>query len=418
MTQAYLKEIITDLDAKLAMMKAKHLWEDGKWAKVLRNRLIDLSMWWKFANLTTWVLQTLQDDASVRKALSFAMPLLDWMCEPFVFPLNTALPKEQLEMEMDRLAQFVTVKREAGLSVTLDHVAERSLSHDEAEQYLRFYLEIIRHLAVRDDIEDINLSLKLSALVDEPAKLQNVTGTDDKSLEAVREKETEAKDGLLKLLTAANEAKEKKVSICIELGACAYRNAMLAIFKQVVEENPDVVRNTDGTLRLGIVVQASLRDAHKDLDDLMRWGRDNHLRVPVRLDKGACDEHEVGLSEKNRDIGSPVWNSQESADACYEELSEFLILNKDCFQFTFATLDIRSIAHCMALASSYGIGRSEFEFQMPYGMGDEIKEVITTMGYRIQLYVPAGPCAHSLKFIGLRFRELADRDSSVTSCLP
>jgi hypothetical protein len=72
----------------------------------------------------------------------------------------------------------------------------------------------------------------------------------------------------------------------------------------------------------------------------------------------------------------------------------------------------------MALASSYGIGRSEFEFQMPYGMGDEIKEVITTMGYRIQLYVPAGPCAHSLKYIGLRFRELADRDSSVTSCLP
>jgi proline dehydrogenase len=417
LTQAYLKEIITDLNAKLAVMKEKHLWQDGKWEIVLRNRLIDLSMWWKFADVTAWVLRTVGDDASVRKTFSFVMPFLNWMCEPFVFPVDTTLPEEQLEKEIDGLARFIALKREEGVAVSLDHVGDASLSEDDATQYFRFYIQLILQLAARDDIEEINLSLKLSALVFELDKLRDITDIHSAPSEAVRKKATEVKETLAKLLIEANEVKEKRVFVRIDMEEYAYKNATLAIFKEVVEQNPTMVKNADGTLRLGVVIQAYLRDAYKDLDDLMRWGRDNHLRVPVRLVKGAYEEYEKELSLQKGDSRSPVWNHKESTDASYEKLSEFLTLNKDYFQFAFATHNIRSIAHAMALASSCGIGKSEFEFQMLHGVGDEIKEVITTMGYRMRVYVPAGTYARGLKYAGRRFNELANKDNALSRTL-
>ena len=398
-------------------MKEKHLWQDGKWAVVLRSRLIDLSMWWKFADVTAWVLQTAGDDASVRKTFSFAMPFLNWMCEPFVFPVDTTLPEEQLEKEIDGLARFIALKREEGISVSLDHVGDASLSEDDATQYFRFYIQLIQQLAMRDDIEEINLSLKLSALVFELDKLRDITDIHSAPSEAARKKATEVKETLGKLLIVASEAKEKRVFVRIDMEEYAYKNATLAIFKEVVEQNPTIVKNADGTLRLGVVVQAYLRDAYKDLDDLMRWGKDNHLRVPVRLVKGAYEKYEKELSLTKGDARSPVWNHKESTDASYEKLSEFLTLNKDHFQFAFATHNIRSIAHAMALASSCGIGKYEFEFQMLHGIGDEIKEVITTMGYRLRVYVPAGTYARGLKYAGRRFIELANKDNALSRTL-
>ena len=100
LTQAHLQEIIASLDAKVAVTKQQHLWQDGKWRNVLRTQLIDLSMWWKFADLTSWVLQAVGDHAGVRHTLFFAMPFLEWMCEPFVLPVDTALPEKQLAQEI------------------------------------------------------------------------------------------------------------------------------------------------------------------------------------------------------------------------------------------------------------------------------------------------------------------------------
>jgi hypothetical protein len=71
----------------------------------------------------------------------------------------------------------------------------------------------------------------------------------------------------------------------------------------------------------------------------------------------------------------------------------------------------------MASAGSYGIGKSEFEFQMLHGMGDEIKEVITTMGYRMRVTVPAGTHTQGMQYALGRFSELADPDNDLTRAL-
>ena len=416
-TQNCLKQIIAALNAKVAVANQKYLWQDGKWRTVLRNRLIDLSMWWKFADATTWVLRTVGEHATVREVFFFAMPFLEWMCEPFVAPVDTALPEPQLVQEVDRLAQFIRLKQEEGMAVSIDHVGDASLSEEGASQYLNFYLLLIRQLAARDDLEEINLSLKLSALVYALDKLQNVADLHANLPEDASQKANEVKEALVKLLQAASEGKGKRVFIRIDMEEYAYKNATLAIFRDFVETHPEIVRNEDGTLRLGIVIQAYLRDACKDLDDLLQWASKHQLRVPVRLVKGAYEKYEKELAGKKGDPKSPVWSFKESTDAGYEKLSEFLILNQDHFQFAFATHNIRSIAHAMALASSYGIGKSEFEFQMLQGMGDEIKEVVTSLGYRMRVYVPAGAYARALTYAGRRFSELANKDNALSRTL-
>jgi RHH-type proline utilization regulon transcriptional repressor/proline dehydrogenase/delta 1-pyrroline-5-carboxylate dehydrogenase len=339
------------------------------------------------------------------------------MSEPFVLPVDTSLPEKQLAQEMDKIAQFIAAKKEEGMAVSLDHVGDASLSQDAASQYLDFYIQLIRHLAPREEIEEINFSVKLSALLYELEKLQGVANISSATSADARKKAGEAKEALTKLLAAANEAKDKKVFVRIDMEEYAYKDATLAIFKEVVEDNPAIVRNADGSLRLGVVIQAYLRDAYKDLDDLLKWGKKNQLRVPVRLVKGAYEKYEKAVARKKGDTKSPVWSHKESTDASYEKLNEFLALNKEHFQFAMATHNIRSIAHAMALASGCGIRKSEFEFQMLRGMGDEIKEVITSMGYGMRIYVPAGSYARGFKYAGRRFMELANKDNALSRTL-
>jgi hypothetical protein len=54
---------------------------------------------------------------------------------------------------------------------------------------------------------------------------------------------------------------------------------------------------------------------------------------------------------------------------------------------------------------------------MLQGMGDEIKEVITSMGYRLRVYVPAGTYVRAMKYAGRRFIELANKDNALTRTL-
>ncbi len=83
------------------------------------------------------------------------------------------------------------------------------------------------------------------------------------------------------LLQAADEVKEKSVFIRLETAGYADEKATLALFKEVVAENPEIIRNQDGSLRLGVVIQACRRDVCGDLEDLLEWARRHTVRVPV-----------------------------------------------------------------------------------------------------------------------------------------
>lgn len=372
-----------------------------------RDAVIRISMLPRIGGITGRFLRKLGDDSSLRRRLFFAMPFVKWLCKRFLLTVDME-NASKFEQEIGKVVNFIIEKKEKGISVSLDNVGDAALSSTSAEEYRNFYINLINYLGTREEVVEINLSLKFSALC---YGFDEVTEVSQKS-----KKVNETKQALVEILKAASLIKGKKVFIRIDMEEYAYRDITIGVFKEVIEENPALALDENGDLRLGIVIQAYLRDSNKTLDELLVWAEEKGYRVPVRLVKGAYDTSEKEKAKLGGYL-SPVFDNKVSTDANYELLSEFLIIHREHFKPVFATHNIRSMAKVMALAEYYGLNKSDIEFQMLLGMGDEIKQVIVGLGYKMREYVPTGVLARGLKYSGRRFNELCNNDNALTRTL-
>lgn len=371
-----------------------------------RSWFIRASMWGPMAGATASALELLGDSETARKALFFLMPLVRWMSEPFLYPVETSGPEEQRVAEMERVFGFIRGLREQGRAVSLDNVGDAARTEADVSAYRDYYRTMIRLFARNAEVADLSLSLKLSALT---LDLPQAVGSD----EAARVKRGEIQAALIDLLQAAQEVKpSQRLMLRLDMEEYVFKDDTLDLFRTIVENHPELVRNRDGSLRLGVVIQAYLRDSARDIRELAAWGRERSLRVPVRLVKGAYLDHERAVAAEEM-RPSPVWDHKPSTDANYEILCACLLLNRDALQPAFATHNIRSMARVMALAQWLAIEPTNVEFQMLYGMGDPLKPVLTDMGYGLRVYIPAGSLARGLKYAGRRFQELAGADNAL-----
>jgi hypothetical protein len=370
----------------------------------LRNSLIDLCMWGPMAVGSQWFLETLGDSGTARNIFFFAMPLVRWMSAPFIFPVETEGP--DAEKEVTTVFNLISRLREFGMDASLDNVGDASLSALDARNYRNYYLTLIEQFAYDKTLPELALSLKFSALVH-----NQEAAVDPADPQKAKHKREEIKSALVELLETAHKSR-KKVFIRIDMEEYTFKDMTLDIFRDVVEENQTLIRNTDGSLRLGIVIQAYLRDSAMDVVELAKWARKNDFRVPIRLVKGAYLTHEREMARKEG-RKSPVWNFKPSTDANYEDICTYMLLNRDAIQPAFATHNIRSMAHVMGLGEVLGLSSADIELQMLYGMGDPIKKIIISMGYSLREYIPAGSFARGLKYAGRRFRELANSDNAL-----
>lgn len=284
-------------------------------------------------------------------------------------------------------------------------MGDASLSSADARQYKNYYLTLIKHFAATDIIDELYMSLKLSAL---SFDLDKALGNG----KSAKIKKLEIKNSLKELLQAMTAVPEKQVFIRVDMEEYAYKDLTLQLFKEVVEENASIAKDSKANLRLGVVIQAYLRDSAEDVKDLSRWAKDLRVQVPIRLVKGAYMVHERELAkiEKRK---NPVWTAKSSTDANYELISAYMLRNSDSIKPAFATHNIRTQARVMALAESYGLEKTALELQMLYGMGEPIKEIIVNLGYTMREYIPAGSLARGLKYAGRRFHELANGDNAL-----
>ncbi len=196
----------------------------------------------------------------------------------------------------------------------------------------------------------------------------------------------------------------------------AYKDLTLRLFQEIVENNPDVALRANGELRIGVVIQAYLRDAATDVQNLTSWAKANNFCVPIRLVKGAYLEHERLVAAKEG-APSPVWDNKSSTDANYEAISAIMLCNIQNVLPAFATHNIRSQAHAIALTDAYGLPKSTARIQMLYGMGDPIKHAIASMQCPLRDYIPAGSFARGLKYAGRRFSELSSSDNALAKTM-
>ena len=299
----------------------------------------------------------------------------------------------------------VTGLRKQGFAFTLDLLGEAVISESEAEAYQHSYLELIDGLApvvnawpenAQTDFDHdgaiprVNVSIKLSALVSH-FRPMDVAGT----AAAVKER----------LRPLLRKAREHQAYVHVDMEQYAYKDLTLEIFKQTLLE--DEFRDWSD---VGIVVQAYLPDAERDLAGLLDWSRERGTPVWIRLVKGAYWDYETVIAQ-SRNWPTPVFQEKWESDDSYERLTKTLLENYTLLRPAFGSHNLRSLSHAVACAKQLQVPEGAFELQMLYGMAEEQARAFSELGHRVRIYTPFGQLMPGMAYLVRRLLENTSNDS-------
>jgi len=236
--------------------------------------------------------------------------------------------------------------RRRGLAVTLDALGEAVLTDREADAYTEQYVVLLREAARavgrfpeealidRDHdgspLPRVNVSVKLSALtpIFDPLDPDGV-----------------ARSAVPRFRRILDTAGEVGGFVHVDMEQYERKDLTLAIFKDVLSL-PKYSKRRD----VGIVIQAYLRDAERDIEDLAAWARKRGAPVWVRLVKGAYWDSETVLA-KQRGWPCPVFQEKWETDACYERAIDLLVDRSGVLRPAFASHNVRTLARALAAGS-------------------------------------------------------------------
>ena len=183
------------------------------------------------------------------------------------------------------------------------------------------------------------------------------------------------------------------------------RDLTLAVFMSLLDEDEFLTYDD-----AGLVLQAYLRDADRDLDRLLAWARERTRPFHLRLVKGAYWDYETVIAAQEG-WPVPVFTHKDDTDAMYEQLARTMLQASDVVRPAFASHNVRSLAAAIETASELGLPRDAFELQMLHGMGDPIKAAVRGLGLRVREYAPVGEPIPGMAYLVRRLLENTANDS-------
>ncbi len=298
----------------------------------------------------------------------------------------------------DHLTAVLSELRKEPAAFTLDVVGEATVSDGEALVMHKRYLDLLRRLASLSEswpnepqidespqgkIPRVNLSVKLSSLCARFDPLDPAT-------------ESVVCERLRELL---REASRLGAAVTVDMEQFAFRDLTLAIFRNVLEEK-EFLREPV----VAVALQAYLKDADRDVSELIRWARRRQRRIGVRLVKGAYWDSEVAWA-KQKNWPIPVFLDKAETDASYEHLSGLLLEGYDVVDAAFGSHNLRSLAHAIVAAKRLGVPLNGYEIQMLYGMAEPVRQAIVQSGQRVRVYLPLGELLPGISYLIRRLME-------------
>jgi proline dehydrogenase len=141
---------------------------------------------------------------------------------------------------------------------------------------------------------------------------------------------------------------------------------------------------SEGYENVGVVIQANMRRSEEDIQRLIP------LRANVRLCKGAYPEPEA-----------IAFRSREEIQLNYLKLLKILC-NAKCY-IGIATHDDFLISGAYQHIQKMNLQRTDYEFQILYGVKTKLRDQIVADGHRLRIYVPFGE--HWYAYSIRRFKE-------------
>jgi proline dehydrogenase len=226
-----------------------------------------------------------------------------------------------------------------GFGVSLDLLGENVATLEEARAGRDAYIEVIDGIEKSRFTENINISIKLTAL-----------GL-DQSLE-------EAETNFRLLLT---KAAEHDIFVRADMEASDYTEQTIAMVERVYKDHSNT----------GTVLQSMMRRSPDDVQRLIKLG------CRVRVVKGAYLEDEtVAYKEKAQ------------VDAAYIEMSKTLLKNGS--YPAIATHDEDIVKPLLNFIKEEKIEPARYEWQMLYGIRPDLQQKLLEDGHNVRVYVPYG----------------------------
>jgi proline dehydrogenase len=236
---------------------------------------------------------------------------------------------ETLEDELSVCARLASGKTFSAL----DHLGENVTSLAEAASSRDAYLAALDEIEKRGLPSTVSIKLSQFGLDLSPeACLENVQAL-------------------------SNRARAAGSRVEIDMESAQYTDRTLAIVEKI------------GTARA--VIQAYLYRSAADIEHL------NRLKIPIRLCKGAYNEPASIAFPAKRDV-----------DQNYLKLMKVL-LDKGTYP-AIASHDETILGEAFRYVRERKIAPENFEFQMLYGIRNDLQQRIIDLGYRLRVYVPYG----------------------------
>jgi proline dehydrogenase len=249
---------------------------------------------------------------------------------------------------------------DAGLTVTIDHLGEETLSLAEADATRDAYVVLLEELAARGLARQAEVSLKLSAVG------QALPGPGHQiALENAR--------------AVCEAARAAGTTVTLDMEDHTTVDSTLDILRELRVDHPS----------LGAVLQSGLRRTEQDCRDLAHEGS------RVRLVKGAYAEP-----------ASVAYPAKADVDRSYVRCLRILMEGGGYPMV--ATHDSRMIALAHRLAADNHRSADSFEFQMLYGIRISEQRRLRAEGAQMRVYLPYGA-----DWYGYFMRRLAERPANV-----
>lgn len=279
--------------------------------------------------------------------------------------LNTAAKKWGLRFGASRFVSGETISEaiqavrqlnEQGLVCTLDHLGEFVFSVEEANESADYCIKTLE--AIHQSGVDCNLSLKMTSL----------------GLDISRDL---CMNNMRRILDVAK--KNGNIFVRIDMEDYAHNQVTMDILDELLQDYDNV----------GTVIQAYLYKAADDIEKL------KDKKVNFRLVKGAYKE--------SPEVAYP---NKPDVDENYKKIIKQHLLNGG--YAAVATHDDAIIDYVKKLVQEHNIPRTQFEFQMLYGIRTQSQIDLAKEGYKMRVYVPYGN-----DWYGYFMRRLAESPANV-----
>ncbi len=290
---------------------------------------------------------------------------------------------------------------EGTVATSVDLLGEATVSAEEADRYARRCEQAIDELArcyarvperpllERDSFGQIpraNLSVKVSGLT---------------PLLRPQAPELGVADAAERLRPLLRRAREAGAHLHVDMESFDSRETVARLVLDLLEEE----EFRDGP-SAGVVLQAYLTDSPALAERLIGWAQDSRRSQPlvVRLVKGAYWDHEV-VDAAQHGWTPPVFAQKADSDRNFESLTRRLLAARPHVRPAIATHNLRSVAHAIVANRDAGGEPGDVEFQVLYGLGDELMSALAHDGHRVRTYCPVGDLVAGMAYLVRRLLE-------------